>query len=181
VRREIYAGRVVNLAIEDVRLPNGEVTSLEVMHHPGAAGAVPLFADGTVAILRQYRHAAGGWLWEIPAGKLDVPGEDPLACARRELAEEAGLAAGRWHKLGSIFTTPGFCDEIIHLYLARDLTEVPRHHERDEVIEVHRMALEEALAGIPAEEIRDTKTVAALQATALLLGRGLEAGWTSAI
>jgi ADP-ribose pyrophosphatase len=181
VRREIYAGKVVNLAIEDVRLPNGEVTQLELMRHPGAAGCVPLFPDGTVAILRQYRHAVGGWLWEIPAGKLDVPGEDPLACAQRELGEEAGLAAARWHKLASIFTTPGFCNEIIHLYLARDLSEVPRRHERDEVIEVHRMPLVDALARIPTEEIRDTKTACALQATALFLGGGPKAGWTSAI
>ena len=181
MRREIYAGKVVNLAVEDVRLPNGETTTLELMRHPGAAGAVPLFADGTVAILRQYRHAVGGWLWEIPAGKLDVPGEDPLACAQRELAEEAGLTARAWHKLGSIYTTPGFCDEIIHLYLARDLSEVQRHHERDEVIEVHRMSLEDAIARIPTEEIRDTKTIAALQATALLFGGGLGTGWKAAI
>ena len=181
MRREIYSGKVVNLAVEDVLLPNGETTSLELMRHPGAAGAVPLHPDGSVSILRQYRHAVGGWLWEIPAGKLDVPGEDPLACAQRELAEEAGLAAGRWHKLGSIYTTPGFCNEIIHLYLARDLSAVSRHHERDEVIEVHRMSLEDAIARIPTEEIRDTKTIAALQATALLLGEGLGADWTARI
>ncbi|MCA9753217.1 MAG: NUDIX hydrolase, partial [Gemmatimonadetes bacterium] len=138
MREEIYQGRVVNLAIEDVVLPNGARTRLEVMHHPGAAAAVPLFPDGTVAILRQYRHAVGGWLWEVPAGKLDKPGENPLECAQRELAEEAGLAAARWDKLGSIYTTPGFCDEIIHLYLARELTEAPLEHEADEVIEVHR-------------------------------------------
>ncbi|MBZ0267444.1 NUDIX hydrolase [bacterium] len=139
------------------------------MHHPGASAAVPLFPDGSIAILRQYRHAVGGWLWEVPAGKLDVPGEDPLECAKRELAEEAGLAAASWHKLGSIYTTPGFCDEIIHLYLARDLAEVPMAHEADEVIEIHRMTLADALAMIPTEELRDTKSVAALQATALLL------------
>lgn len=181
MRQEIYAGRVVNLAIEEVVLPNGETTRLEIMRHPGAAAAVPLFPDGSITILRQYRHAAGGWLWEIPAGKLDIPGEEPLACARRELAEEAGLSARRWDKLGSILTTPGFCDEVIHLYLARDLSPTPAHHERDEVIEVHRMTLEHALALIPREEIRDTKTVAALQATALLLGAGSGAGWTASI
>jgi ADP-ribose pyrophosphatase len=181
MRREIYAGKVVNLAVEDVVLPNGETASLELMRHPGAAGCVPLFPDGQVTLLRQYRHAVGGWLWEIPAGKLDVPGEAPLDCARRELAEEAGLAARRWHKLGSIFTTPGFCDEIIHLFLARDLSEVERRHERDEVIEVHRMRLEDALARIPTEEVRDTKTIAALQATALLLGFGPPPGWTDGI
>ena len=172
VRREIYSGKVVNLAVEDVLLPNGETTRLELMHHPGASAAVPLHPDGTVTILRQYRHAVGGWLWEIPAGKLDVAGEPPLECAKRELAEEAGLAAARWDKLGSIYTTPGFCDEIIHLYLARDLSDVPMAHERDEVIEIHRMALPDALARIRSEEIRDTKTVAALQATALLFGAG---------
>lgn len=167
---KIYDGKVVNLALEDAALPNGVVTRLEVMHHPGAAAAVPLHSDGTVTILRQWRHAAGGWLWEVPAGKLDKPGEDPLDCARRELAEEAGLAAARWDKLGSILTTPGFCDEVIHLYLARDLSPVPAEPERDEVIEVHRFPLDVALARIPTEEIRDAKSIAALQATALRLG-----------
>jgi len=170
LRERIYEGRIVNLSIEEVTLPNGATTRLEIMQHPGASAAVPLFADGTITILRQYRHAVGGWLWEIPAGKLDKPGEDPLACAKRELEEEAGLVGDRWHKLGSIYTTPGFCDEIIHLYLVRDLREVSTRHEADEVIEVHRMKLTEALAKIPAEEIQDTKTVGALQATALLLG-----------
>jgi ADP-ribose diphosphatase len=172
VRKEIYRGRVVNLAIDEVTLPNGALAHLEVMEHPGAAAVVPLFEDGTVAILRQYRHAVGGWLWEVPAGKLDKPGEEPLECAQRELAEEAGLKASRWQKLGSIYTTPGFCNEIIHLYLARDLSVVPSAHEPDEVIEVHRMTLEAALAMIPTEELRDTKTACALQATALLLRTG---------
>jgi ADP-ribose pyrophosphatase len=169
MKRTVYRGRVVNLIVEDVTLPNGTTTQLEFMTHPGACAAVPLFPDGTISILRQYRHAVGGFLWEIPAGKLDSPAEDPLECAKRELAEEAGLAASRWDKLGSIYTTPGFCDEIIHLYLARELTSVPLKHEKDEVIELNRMKLDDALAKIRTEEIRDTKTVAALQATALLL------------
>jgi ADP-ribose pyrophosphatase len=177
MRERIYDGKVVNLAIEEVTLPNGVRTRLEVMRHPGAAAAVPLHDDGTVTLLRQWRHAVGGWIWEVPAGKLDRPGEDPLACAQRELAEEAGLEAARWDKLGSIYTTPGFCDEIIHLYLARQLTDARRAHEADEVIEVHRLALADALARIPTEEIRDTKTISALQATALLLGAGLPEGW----
>jgi ADP-ribose pyrophosphatase len=177
MRKTIYDGIVVNLHIDEVRLPNGHTTRLEVMTHPGAAAVVPLFADGRIAILRQYRHAVGGWLWEVPAGKLDRAGEDPLECAKRELGEEAGLAAERWRKLGSIYTTPGFCNEIIHLYLARVLSEVERAHEANEVIEVHRLPLTQALAMIPTEEIRDTKTVAALQATALLLGAGLPSGW----
>jgi ADP-ribose pyrophosphatase len=170
MRRTIYEGRVVNLVVEDVRLPNGATTTLELMRHPCAAAAVPLHDDGTITILRQYRHAVGGWLWEVPAGKLDVKGEDPLACAKRELQEEAGLVASSWVKLASIYTTPGFCDEIIHLYLARELEAVDTHHEADEVIEVHRMPLIRALAMIPSEEIQDTKTLGALQATALRLG-----------
>jgi ADP-ribose pyrophosphatase len=172
VIERIYDGRVVNLAIEEARLPNGVVTRLEVMHHPGAAACVPLFENGDVAMLRQWRHAAGGWLWEVPAGKLDRPGEDPLDCARRELQEEAGLVARRWVKLGSILTTPGFCDEVIHLFLARELSDAPRHLEPDEVIEVHRLPIGEVLARIPKEEVRDAKSVAALQATALYLGAG---------
>ncbi len=170
MKRIIYEGRVVNLVVEDVVLPNGAKTRLEFMKHPGASAAVPLHEDGTITILRQYRHAVGRWIWEIPAGKLDGPGEDPLECAKRELQEEAGLAARRWTKLGSILTTPGFCDEIIHLYLARELEAVAARHEADEVIEVHRMALADALARIPTEEIQDTKTVGALQAAALRLG-----------
>jgi ADP-ribose pyrophosphatase len=170
MRETVYTGRLVNVHVEDVTLPNGARTRLEFMSHPGAAAVVPLYADGTIAILHQYRHAVAGWLWEVPAGKLDRAGEDPLACAKRELAEEAGLAAADWVKLGAIYTTPGFCDEIIHLYLARDLREVPVAHEADEVIEIHRLDLANVLAMIPTEEIRDAKSIAALQATALLLG-----------
>jgi ADP-ribose pyrophosphatase len=175
LNEKIYQGRVVNLAIEEAHLPNGVVTRLEVMHHPGAAACVPLFDNGEVAMLRQWRHAAGGWLWEVPAGKLDRPEEDPLACARRELQEEAGLVAERWVKLGSILTTPGFCDEVIHLFLARGLSDAPAHLEHDEVIEVHRLPLADVLARIPTEEVRDAKSVAALQATALFLGVGRRA------
>lgn len=169
MREQIYEGRVVNLIVEDVVLPNGQTTRLEFMTHPGASAVVPFHEDGTVTILRQYRHAVGRWIWEIPAGKLDKKGENPLECAKRELAEEAGLAANDWVKLGSILTTPGFCDEIIHLYLARDLSQVSQHHEADEVIEVHRMELEDAVSRIPTEEIQDTKTVGALLAASRYL------------
>ncbi|HET9888511.1 MAG TPA: NUDIX hydrolase [bacterium] len=171
MRKTVYEGRMVNLIVEDVTLPNGVTTRLEFMTHPGASAVVPLHEDGSITILRQYRHAVGQYLWEVPAGKLDKKGEDPLACAKRELAEEAGLTANDWTKLGSIYTTPGFCDEIIHLYLARSLESVEQHLERDEVIEVHRLTLAEALAKIPTEEIRDTKTVGALLAAARLLGK----------
>jgi len=113
--REIYRGKVVHLFVETVTLPNGHTTTLEVIHHPGAAAVVPFLADRTVLLVRQYRHAAGGYIWEVPAGKLD--GELPEVCARRELVEEAGVEAGRLESLGDIVTTPGFSDEVIHLFL----------------------------------------------------------------
>ena len=129
-RRSIYRGHVVDLGIETATLPDGRTVELEVIRHPGASAVVPLHPDGSVTLVHQYRHASGGMHLEVPAGKLDG-GEAPALCAERELAEEAGLAAGRWTSLGLIHTTPGFTDEIIHLYLARELTEVGQALEED--------------------------------------------------
>lgn len=165
----VYRGRIVNLDLETVRLPNGAQVTLEVVHHSGAAAVVPLFPDGRVVLIFQYRHAAGGYIWEIPAGRLE-PGEPPEACAQRELAEEVGYKAGRLEKLGSILTTPGFCDETIHLFLARDLDPCPVNHEADEVLEIHEKTLTEALAMVGRGEIRDAKTLVALQSACLLAG-----------
>ncbi len=160
--RHIFRGRVVHLAIEDVTLPNGHVTPLEIIRHPGAAAVATLDGDACVTLLRQYRHAVGGWLWEVPAGKLDS-GEAPAACAARELEEEAGLRAGRLEPVGSIVTCPGFCDEIIHLFVATDLSTVPTRLGADEVIDtIERVSLRRALAMIRSGEIRDAKTIAAL-------------------
>src|SRR5436853_4207004 len=132
--RDVHRGRIVHLTIEDVTLPNGHVTPLEIVRHPGASAIAAVDADGAVTLLRQYRHAVGGYLWEVPAGKLD-PGESPATCAARELAEEAGLVADRLEPVGSIVTCPGFCDEVIHLFLATDLRHVPTARGADEVIE----------------------------------------------
>ena len=118
--RRVFTGRVLKLNLEQVRLPNGQVAELEIAHHPGGAAVVAVDAEGRVCLLRQFRHAAGGWLTELPAGKLDG-GEPPLECARRELAEEAGVSARRWEKLGEFFSSPGVLTEVIHLFLARDL------------------------------------------------------------
>jgi ADP-ribose pyrophosphatase len=160
--RDVYRGRIVHLTIEDVTLPNGHVTPLEIVRHPGAAAIATLDEQGRVTLLRQYRHAVGGYLWEVPAGKLD-PGESPAACAARELAEEAGLSASHLEPLGSIVTCPGFCDEIIHLFAATGLRNVPTQRGADEIIDtVTSVPLQDALAMIRDGAIRDAKTIAAL-------------------
>lgn len=159
--REIYRGKVVHLFVETVTLPNGHTTTLEVIHHPGAAAVVPFFPDGTILMVRQYRHAAGGYLLEIPAGKLD-PGEAPEACALRETEEEVGHRAGRLEKLGAILTTPGFTDEIIHLYAGYDLLPTRSATEPDEDLTVLRLPFAEALGRVERGEIQDAKTMAAL-------------------
>jgi ADP-ribose pyrophosphatase len=160
-RREIYTGKVIRLTLDTVTLPNGSTAELEIMHHPGGAAVVALDAAGRVCLLRQYRHAAGGWLWELPAGKLDNR-EAPLLCAQRELEEEAGRRAADWQSLGKIVSSPGVFTEVIHLYLARALTAVPIRPEEHEVIEVHWLPWAEALRMAQAGEIEDAKTLAGL-------------------
>jgi ADP-ribose pyrophosphatase len=159
--REIYRGKVVHLFVETVTLPNGHTTSLEVIHHPGAAAVVPFLPGGDILLVRQYRHAAGGYLFEIPAGKLD-PGEAPEACALRETEEEVGHRVGRLEKLGAILTTPGFTDEIIHLYAGYDLVPTQAATEPDEDLTVVRLPFAEAVAKVERGEIQDAKSMAAL-------------------
>ncbi len=159
--RSIYEGSVVRLGIESLTLPNGEPLDLEVVRHPGGAAVVALDDADRVCLLRQYRHAAGGWLWELPAGKID-PGETPKTTAKRELAEEAGLEAADWQKLGQCLTTPGFCDEVIHLYLARRLESVPTVHHAHELIEVHWLDFETALQQVRDGTLDDAKTLLGL-------------------
>jgi len=164
--RRIYTGRVVRLDVDTVRFPDGSTGQLELIRHPGAAAIVPCAsdppgADPTILLIRQFRYATGGQLWEIPAGTLD-PGEDPEACARRELMEETGVTAARLQRLTSIWTTPGFTNEVIHLYLATGLTTGEPSRERDEFIEVVPQPLSRVLALIRDGEIRDAKTVVAI-------------------
>jgi len=151
----------VRLSVDRVRLPNGNVTELELIRHPGAAAAVPVASDGSVLLVRQYRYAAADWLLEVPAGKLDR-GEAPESCALREVEEETGYRPGRLDSLGWIFTTPGFTDEKIWLYLARDLVATRQELQHDEVLTVVRMPLAEAVERAAAGEIRDAKSVCAL-------------------
>ena len=164
--RRVHTGRVLNLDIDTVRCPDGSTGELEIIRHPGAAAVVPLAsprdsADPVVLLLRQFRYAAGGALWEIPAGRLE-PGETPEACAERELREEAGARAGRLERLTTIWTTPGFTDETIHLFLATEITPVAVNREPDEFIEVVPRPLSEVLGAIKSGEIRDGKTVVAI-------------------
>ncbi len=166
--RHIYKGRIVDLRLEEVTLPNGVTVTLEVIRHPGAAAIVAVDAAGCVTLIHQFRHAAGGFIWEIPAGKLD-DGEDPARCAARELREEAGLVAGELIHLGSVLTAPGFCDERIHLFLARNLTATQQQLDHDEVLSVSRMPLARALDMIRAGEIQDAKTIAGLHHAAAYL------------
>ena len=160
-RRVLHEGKIGSFALEEVELPSGHRVTLEVLRHPGAAAVVPFLDDERVLLLRQYRYAAGGPIWEIPAGKLD-PGEDPELCARRELEEETGYRAGRIERTGEILTTPGFTDERIHLFCAYDLTPGKLDHEAAEVIELHDFPLREVLAMVDRGEITDAKTIAAL-------------------
>ncbi len=157
----IYEGRVLRLTLEDVVLPNGSKAQLEIAHHPGGAAVVALDADQRVCLLRQFRHAAGGWVTELPAGKLDG-GEPPGQCATRELAEEAGVQAGRWQKLGEFLSSPGVLTEVIHVYLARDLHPVEARPEEHEVFETRWVPLAEAVAMAASGRIRDGKTVIGL-------------------
>jgi len=160
-RRVLWQGSVGSFGLDTVVLPTGRQAELAILHHPGAAAVVPFLDAQRIVLLRQFRHAAGGTIWEVPAGKLDGD-EDPAACAARELAEETGYRAGRLERTGMIFTTPGFTDERIHLFCAYDLTAGATAHERNEVIATEVVPLARALEMIDRGEIRDGKTIAAL-------------------
>lgn len=158
---EIYKGRVVHLVVENFALPDGRPASLELVRHPGASAVVPLTDDDHVLLVHQYRHAAGGFIYEVPAGKLDA-NEAPEVCAGRELAEEAGVEAGTLHALGPILTTPGFSDEVIHLFLATELTPTAQNLDADEVLSVERVPFARAIEMCIEGTVRDAKSICAL-------------------
>ena len=171
--RNIYKGRIVNLNLETVTLPNGATVELEIIHHPGAAAVVPMKDDRTVILIRQYRHAVGGYIYEIPAGKLH-PGEDPRECAQRELEEEIGYKAGRLDQVTSAYTTPGFTDEVIHIYKATQLQRGTQNLGHDEVLEIAEFPLEKTITMIRDGVIKDAKTIVGLQCVYLqILGENI--------
>ncbi len=169
-RSVMHRGRVFQLVRENVTLDNGTTTDLDFIEHPGAAAIVALTGENDVVLVRQYRHALGQYIWEIPAGTLD-PGEPALDCARRELAEETGYAAAEWRKLGEITPVPGYSDERIHLFLATGLSAAAQHLDADEVLEAHGRPLAEAAAMIARGEIQDAKSICALLLAQNWLGR----------
>jgi ADP-ribose pyrophosphatase len=164
--RRIYSGRVIALDEDVATFPDGSTGILAIVRHPGASAVVPFLSDPngddpTVLLIRQYRHAANGFLLEVPAGRLDA-GETPEQCARRELLEETGCTAAQVHHLTTVFTTPGFSDERIHLFMATTLRQGEARREIDEFIEPVPMQLADALGKIETGEIVDAKTVVAL-------------------
>ena len=163
-RETAFEGRVVDVFRDTVRVRrDGDErdTVYDLVHHPGATAIVPLFEDGSVALLHQFRYSVGGEIWEIPAGTLE-PGEEFLECARRELEEEIGHRAARWTELASIYTTPGFCDEMLRVFLAEELSPGHVGPDPDEHLEVVRIPLEETLEWIAAGRIVDAKTIVGL-------------------
>ena len=159
---EIYNGKIIKVERWEVSLPNGKTAPREIVRHNGAAAIVPVDAAGNVTLVRQYRVAVGRFTWEIPAGKLDSPDEDPFHAAKRELEEETGLQAENWQLLNRIDTTPGFCTERIAIYLATGLSQHPAHPDADEFLGLTSMPLDEAVALCMAGEIHDSKTLVGL-------------------
>ena len=162
----LYSGRIVNLDLDSVRFPDDSIGQLEMLRHPGAAAVVPFLdppagADPQVVLIRQFRHAADGYIWEVPAGRLDG-GEPPESCAERELEEETGMRARRLERLTTIYTTPGFTDERIHLFLADGLEPGAEHREADEFMGLHTLRWSQVLVMIERGEIVDGKTLVSL-------------------
>ena len=173
--RRVYTGKVISVEVDTVRFPDGSIGELEMIRHPGASAVVPFLSDPRgedpqVLMIRQYRYAADGYLYEIPAGRLDQ-GESPRDCAMRELKEETGCTAEQVDHLLTMYTTPGFTDEKIHLFMATGLVVGETKHEVDEFLDLQPMRLSRALEMVEAGEIQDAKT-----ALGLLFAAGFRSG-----
>jgi hydrolase, NUDIX family len=155
-----FDGKLIKVTY-DVAEVNGKEAWREMVHHPGASAVVAIDEDNRIIMEKQFRYALNDYLLEIPAGKLDA-GEDPLVCAKRELEEETGIIASEWISLGTIATSPGFCNEVIHLYVAKGLSKGEIHWDEDEYVEVERYRFDELLQRIKEEKIKDSKSLSAL-------------------
>lgn len=160
-RKQLYQGRIINLDLERVTLPNGVQVEMEIVRHPGGAAVVAIDEHQNTCLLRQYRYACDGWVWELPAGKIDN-NEEPLLTAQRELQEEAGRTATEWHSLGHIISSPGVFTEVVHCYLATGLSVCETGHEPEELIEMHWMPFAEAYQWAIDNRIHDAKTIIGL-------------------
>ena len=167
-----FKGEIIKLRLDTVKTPSGNITTRELVEHPGGVCVVPLDKDDNVIMEWQYRRPFDSNLFEIPAGKL-FPGEDPLECGKRELEEETGLKANKFISLGKIYPTPGFCNEIIHMYLALDLCEGEKNPDEDEFIETEKLPLTTLIDKILSGEIVDSKTAVALFKVYEMKNRGL--------
>ena len=164
-RKAIYDGRVIKVSVDTVELPNGHRLPLEIVRHPGGAAVAAIDARDRICVLRQFRHAAGGYIYELPAGKLE-PDEPPDVTARRELIEEASIEAEHWTPLGAYFSSPGVFTEVIHLYMATGLRPASGNTESGEVIEVEWWPLEQAVERARNGELTDAKTIIGILRTA---------------
>lgn len=172
----VFRGKLIDVDHWQVRLPNGQTALREIVKHRGAAAIVPLDEDGMVTLVRQHRIAVNRMTWEIPAGKLDISGEEPWTAAKRELEEETGLRAEEWRLLTTIDTTPGFCDERIAIYLATHLTQYTVHTDDDEFLMLRKLPLSDAVQLCMSGEIHDSKTIIGLMLANAVRNDGASAG-----
>ena len=168
---EIFHGRIFTITRDMVRLEDGRERSREMVHHHGGACVLPLFDDGTICLVRQYRYAMGQELWELPAGKLEL-GEDPFEAAKRELEEECGLVADHYVSLGEFYPTVGYCTEVIYSWIATGLHETQMHLDDGEFLTPERVSLDEAIAMVMDGRIKDGKTVAGVLKAQYLRANG---------
>ncbi|MDY6855312.1 MAG: NUDIX hydrolase [Thermodesulfobacteriota bacterium] len=160
-RTTAYRGRVFQLVTENITLTNGISLNIDIIRHPGAAAIIPFVKNDTVILIKQYRHAVGGYIWEIPAGTLDM-GETAIGCAKRELVEETGYSGNKWQKLGEITPVPGYSDERIFIFLSTGLVYTKQKLEKDEVLDVHEVKFDDAINMIYQGEVQDSKTICGL-------------------
>ena len=159
-RKNVFKGKVIDLSVDTVVFPKHKV-EMERINHPGGAAVLPLLSDGSVILIKQYRHCIGDTIWEIPAGRLE-PDENPLDCAKRELVEEVGFKATNVQKLTEIYSAPGYCNEVIYIFLATELVPDKQKLEDDEIIKVVKLPFAKAIEKVKMGEITDAKTVVGL-------------------